>query len=60
MENQRMELAIYNVDDRLKVAAILVKNGYKVWQGKRQKTPSGKTVDYILIAEEAEDKVTTR
>ena len=42
------ELRIYNQQDRLDVAAILIKNGYTVSQTKRQKTPTGKTVDYFL------------
>ena len=42
------ELRIYNQQDRLEVAAILIKNGYTVSQTKRQKTPTGKTVDYFL------------
>ena len=43
-----MELRIYSQQDRLDVAAILIKNGYTVSQTKRQKTPTGKTVDYFL------------
>ena len=34
------ELVIYNQEDRLTVAQILVKNGYTVAQGKRKKTES--------------------
>ena len=44
-----MELRIYNQQDRLNVASILIKNGYTVSQTKRQKTPTGKTVDYFLV-----------
>ena len=43
-----MELIIYNQDDRLAVGQILMKNGYTVSQGKRSKTPTGKTMDYFL------------
>ncbi|WP_320972267.1 helix-turn-helix transcriptional regulator [Enterocloster bolteae] len=43
-----MELIIYNQDDRLAVGQILMKNGYTVSQGKRSKTPTGKTKDYFL------------
>lgn len=43
-----MELKIYNQDDRLSVAAILIKNGYTVSQGKRQRSATGKTLDYFL------------
>lgn len=49
MENP-MELRIYNQQDRLEVAQILIKNGYTVAQVKRQKTPTGKTLDYFLQA----------
>lgn len=55
-----MELTIYNQEDRLLVAQILIKNGYKVCQGKKQRTPTGKQVDYTLKIEEVEDKVETR
>lgn len=55
-----MELTIYGLEDRLMVAQILIKNGYKVCQGKRQKTPTGKQVDYTLKIEEVEDKVESR
>lgn len=43
-----MELKIYNQEDRLTVASILIKNGYTVAQGKRQRTPNGKSLDYFL------------
>lgn len=43
-----MEILIYNQDDRLNTAAILVKNGYTVEQGKRQRTQTGKILDYFL------------
>lgn len=55
-----MEISIYNQEDRLAVAQILVKNGYKVCQGKRAMGPSGKQVDYTLRIEETEEKVRTR
>ena len=47
-----MELKIYNLEDRLAVAQILIKNGYTVSQGKRQKSPTGKTLDYFLRVKE--------
>ena len=47
-ENKPIELRIYNMEDRLEVVQILVKNGYTVSQGKRQRTPTGKTLDYFL------------
>lgn len=43
-----MEILIYNQDDRLNTAAILVKNGYTVEQGKRNRTPTGKALDCFL------------
>lgn len=53
------ELRIYNQQDRLDVAAILIKNGYTVSQTKRQKTPTGKTVDYFLRVTLDEDNADT-
>lgn len=47
-----MELRIYNLEDRLAVAQILIKNGYTVSQTKRPKTATGKTLDYFLKVEE--------
>lgn len=52
-----MKLYIFNEEDRLKVAAILVKNGYKVWQGKERKTPTGKSCAYFIEAEEKSEEV---
>lgn len=55
-----MELRIYNIEDRLTVAKILIKNGYTVSQGKRQKS-SGKSVDYVLkISEDADNTQTVK
>jgi len=54
------ELRIYNQEDRLTVAQILVKNGYTVAQGKRSKG-NGKTVEYTLkVTEDADNAVTVR
>ena len=52
MANDIMELKIYNLEDRLTVAQILIKNGYTVSQGKKQRSPTGKTVDYFLRVKE--------
>lgn len=41
--NPVMELKIFNLEDRLNVAQILIKNGYTVSQGKRARTQTGKT-----------------
>jgi len=46
--NPVMELKIFSLEDRLNVAQILIKNGYTVSQGKRARTPTGKTMDYFL------------
>lgn len=43
-----VEILIYNQEDRLNTAAILIKNGYTVEQGKRQRTQTGKALDYFL------------
>lgn len=60
-DKRRMEIRIYTQEDRLNVAAILVKNGYNVGQGKRLKTPTGKSLDYFLhIEDSAENADTSR
>ena len=46
-----MILEINREEDRLTVAAILVKNGYRVCQAKKKKSPTGKTVVTVLEAE---------
>lgn len=50
-----MELKIFNLEDRLKVAEILIKNGYTVSQKKRQRNPTGKTLEYYLAVTEDQD-----
>lgn len=61
MANETMELKIYNLEDRLKVAEILIKNGYTVAQGKRQKSPTGKSYDYFLkVIEDADNAQTVK
>lgn len=57
MASKTIELKIYNVEDRLEVAKILVKNGYTVSQGKRKKTE--KSVEYVLRATEDLDNADT-
>lgn len=52
-----MRIEINSEEDRLKVAAILVRNGYKVWQGKERKTPTGKSYTYFVEAEKLPDTV---
>ena len=48
MEEKEMLIKIYNQQDRLYVAQILIKNGYTVSQVKKKRTETGKTVDYYL------------
>ncbi len=59
MAGDVMELKIYNQEDRLQVAAILIKNGYTVSQSKKQRTPTGKTLDYYLKVSEDQDNADT-
>ncbi len=60
-ENKPTELRIYNLEDRMAVTQILVKNGYTVSQGKRQRSPTGKTLDYFLkITEDADNADTSK
>lgn len=54
-----IELKIYNQQERMDVATILIKNGYTVSQRKRQKTPTGKTVEYYLLVELDEENADT-
>ena len=58
-EYSPIELRIYNLDDRMEVTKILVKNGYTVSQGKRQRSLTGKTLDYFLKVEEDADNADT-
>ena len=58
-ESKPMELRIYNLDDRMTVTQILVKNGYTVSQGKKQKSPTGKTMEYFLKIREDEGNADT-
>jgi len=46
-----MRIRIFNEEDRLKFAAVLIKNGYRVHQSKSQR-PGKKTMDYFLVAED--------
>ena len=61
MAEDVMELKIYKKEDRLAVAQILIDNGYTVSQGKRQRSPTGKSVDYFLkVTEDAENANTSK
>lgn len=56
-----IEILIYNQEERLNTSAILIKNGYTVEQGKRQRTPTGKSLDYFLrIRKYSENADTSR
>lgn len=61
MANESVELKIYNLEDRMTVAQILIKNGYTVGQGKRQRNPTGKTLEYFLrVTEDSENAETVK
>jgi hypothetical protein len=59
MEEKEMLIKIYNQQDRLGVAQILIKNGYTVSQTKRARVPGGKTVDYFLKVKLDEENANT-
>ena len=50
------KLEIFKEEDRLAVAAILVKNGYRVNQGKERASPTGKSYVYFLEYEKLQKK----
>lgn len=52
-----MKIEIFKEEDRLTVAAILVKNGYMVRQGKERTTPTGKSYVYFLEAKKVNKEV---
>lgn len=47
-----MKIRIFNEEDRMRIAAILVKNGYRVSQGKERRATSKNTYDYYLEYED--------
>ena len=55
-----IELREYNKEDRKTVASILFDNGYTVRQGKRQRTPTGKSVDYLVIVTDRDGEATDK
>ena len=59
MEEKEMLIKIYNQQDRLDVAQILIKNGYTVSQTKRARELGGKTVDYFLKVKLDEENANT-
>lgn len=48
LDNWDGELKIYNLEDRLAVSTILIKNGYDVGQHQRKKDQNSKALDYFL------------
>lgn len=52
------ELVINGQEDRLNVASILIKNGYTVGPDKRKRTPTGKTLDYLIQVYEDDSRTT--
>lgn len=52
-----MKIWINSVKDRIEVAAILVKNGYKVNQVREKKTPTAKAYNYGLEIEETDEMI---
>lgn len=50
-----VKIEIFKEEDRMTVAAILVKNGYRVSQGKCRKAPNSKAYVYFLDVEKAEE-----
>ena len=54
-----VRLAIYNKEDRLTVAKILVDNGYTVRQEKRKLTPTGKSLEYFLEVSKDDDSTSS-
>lgn len=55
-----MELRIYNVEDRMTVAAILVKNGYTVRQRAKKRSPGSGTKVYFLEVEDETDNAESK
>lgn len=55
-QKRAAEIRVYQLEDRMTVAQILVKNGYTVSQVKRS-NGDGKTVQYRLKLEESDDNI---
>lgn len=54
-----IKLYIYNLDDRLEVSKILIKNGYTVSQGSEQ-VPGKKSNAYFIKAQLEASNLTSR
>lgn len=59
MEHNEIKIQIYNLEDRLEVAKILIKNGYTVSQVSEQ-IPGKKSNAYFLKAKLEESNLTSR
>jgi hypothetical protein len=51
-KTEALSLRINSEEDRVRIAGILVKNGYMVKQGKVPRTGT-KSMDYVLLIEDA-------
>jgi transcriptional regulator with XRE-family HTH domain len=49
------KLKIFKEDDRVAIAAIMVRNGFMVRQGKEKRTPQGKAFDYYLYITKSDE-----
>ena len=54
-----IKIQIYNLEDRLEVAKILIKNGYTVSQGS-ETVPGKKSNNYFIKAQLEESNLTSR
>ena len=52
-----MKIEIFKEEDRMTVAAILAKNGYRVSQGKGRKSPNSKAYVYYLEIDKSNEEV---
>ena len=52
-----MKIEIFKEEDRMAVAAILVKNGYRVRQGKERKSANSKAYVYFIEADKPDEEV---
>ena len=59
-QQQTIELKIFREEDRKTVASILFSNGYTVRQGKRLKTPTGKSVEYLVVVTDRNGEMVTK
>lgn len=55
-KGRSMEIRVYQLEDRMAIAPILLKNGYTVSLTKKARD-SGKTVDYCLKLEESDSNL---